>query len=437
MKSRLPIALFVVAGLLLLPACHSLPLVGGPHPSLVDGSATPGFKDFDRRARRGERLTVVFFGASLTWSANASDQQFTSYRAFVRDMLEEKYPKAHFRCIDGAIGGTNSFLGAFRLQRDCLAYQPDLVFLDSSANDGLSSDDVFIRAAYESHVRRIIRDANAPVVIVAFPFMWDVNRGNTAGMKGLEAHHAIGRAYNVPVGDAVVLCQKLVREKTATINELWPYDGVHPGDAGYKVFAQAAMQGFLDGVENERVCKAPEKMLNADTFMNWARVRVSSLDKLPPGWKVTAPNRTAAWYDAMMTRWLDDETVVSNKPEVKDNESKAVDPPSLTVKFNGEMVLLFGEKTEESCKYRILIDGKLPTREKDGKQVPIESFDANSKRFGGNVHLAEIVAHHLDPSVDHTLVIDPLFEDGKEQELRIESICVAGGKAKVWLDQEE
>jgi len=428
--------MLAVAGLLLMPACRSLPLVGGPHPSLVDGPSTPSFEDFDRRARRGERLTVVFFGASLTWSANASDQQFTSYRAFVRDMLEERYPRAHFRCIDAAIGGTSSFLGVFRVQRDCLAHEPDLVFLDSSANDGLHSDDVFIRAAYESHVRRIIQEGNAPVVIAAFPFMWNVMQGNTGGMLGLEAHHAIGKAYNVPVGDAVVLCQKLVKEKKATIKELWPYDGVHPGDAGYKVFAEAAMQGFIDGVENKRVCSAPEKMLNADTFMNWTRVRISSLGNLPAGWKVTTPNRTAAWYDAQMTRWLDDETVLSNIQKDKNKEDKVVEPTPLKFKFNGEMVQIYGERTKQSCKYRVLIDGKLPTHEKNGKQVPIEEFDASSVRFGGNTYLAEMLAHDLDPNVDHTLVIQPLFEKDKDQELRLESICVAGGKVKVWVEEE-
>ena len=39
-------------------------------PSLC--AASPDFADFDRRARSGERLSVVFFGASLTWGANAS-----------------------------------------------------------------------------------------------------------------------------------------------------------------------------------------------------------------------------------------------------------------------------------------------------------------------------------------------------------------------------
>jgi len=49
--------------------------------------------------------------------------------------FQAKYPKAHFTFIDGAIGGTGTDLGIYRLQRDCLAHKPDIVFLDFSAND--------------------------------------------------------------------------------------------------------------------------------------------------------------------------------------------------------------------------------------------------------------------------------------------------------------
>src|SRR5258707_8493849 len=87
--------------------------------------ATPSFADFDRRAKAGERLNVVFFGASLTWGANASDPLLYSYRACMARKLEELYPQAHFKFCDAAIGGTGSQLGVFRFDRDVFARQPD------------------------------------------------------------------------------------------------------------------------------------------------------------------------------------------------------------------------------------------------------------------------------------------------------------------------
>ena len=85
-------------------------------PAAADERAdSASFAEFDRRARAGEELTVVFFGASLTWGANATDQALTSYRARTKDLLEARYPKARFRCYDAAIGGT--VLAAFLCER--------------------------------------------------------------------------------------------------------------------------------------------------------------------------------------------------------------------------------------------------------------------------------------------------------------------------------
>ena len=56
------------------------------------------FADFDARAKAGDRLNVVFFGASLTWGANASDPVETSYRAVMRDRFEVHYPALGARC---------------------------------------------------------------------------------------------------------------------------------------------------------------------------------------------------------------------------------------------------------------------------------------------------------------------------------------------------
>jgi len=385
---------------------------------------TASFEDFDRRAKAGERLSVVFFGASLTWGANATDPNLTSYRGCTAGLLEERYPQAHLRFFDAAIGGTGSQLGVFRLERDVFRRKPDLVFLDFSANDDIYSDKPETLASYEAIVRRIVTEARCPLVIVIFPFQWNVAQGNTNGMKRRDAHLAIARAYNVPVGDAVVLCQRLVKEGKLTLQQLWPVDGVHPGDAGYRAFADAAWQGFCEGVEKKLVCSVPDKMLHAATYMASARVRISSLGKLPAGWRVGAPNLTSAWYDALMSRWLDDLAIASNRQKVE----------RLRVRFSGSMVMLFGEKTLKSGKYRCHIDGKLVEHVDWATKKKLTEFDASAKQFGGNTHLSELIAEGLDPAAEHILEIEPVFEGDSEQELRIESICVAGGKAGVRLD---
>jgi hypothetical protein len=54
-----------------------------------------------------------------------------------------------------------------------------------------------------------------------------------------------------------------------------------------------------------------------------------------------------------------------------------------------------------------------------------------ARRANGNVHHVQLLATGLDPTIWHTLEIEPLFKDDSEKELRLESLCVAGGTARV------
>lgn len=399
-------------------------------------AAAPSFEDFDRRAREGERLNVVFFGASLTWGANASDPQLTSYRALVGQRLEAAYPKAHFKFYDAAIGGTGSQLGVFRLQRDVLARRPDLVFLDFSANDDIYSASPETLASYESIVRRLIADGRTPVVIAIFPFMWNVAAGSTDGMKRREAHRRIAAAYNVPAGDAIALAIERVKAKAVTLERMWPVDGVHPCDEGYAVFADAVWAAFHDGLARRLVGAPPEKMLYAPTYMKNARVRISTLTPLPKGWRVGRPNVVSAYFDMLMSRWLDDETVASRFAEAGKEgrkEKAAQEVGRLRAKFSGAMIMLYGESTPVSAKFRAWIDGKAVEHKPDKDKPPVDFWDAGqlAKMVKGNTFLATVIAEGLDPKVEHTLEIEPLFKDETDQELRLESLCVAGGEARV------
>lgn len=384
---------------------------------------TTSFASFDQRARAGDHLNVVFFGASLTWGANSSDPELTSYRADVARKFESDYPKAHFTFWNSAIGGTGSQLGVYRLQRDCLRHHPDLVFLDFTANDNVFGTDELSLESYESLVRRIIVQGHAPVVQMIFPFKGDVARMKMDGMARRTAHLAISAAYHTAVGDAIALGQQRVKSGKDTIKELWPIDGVHPGDTGYQMFADAAWQGYQSGLSKHLVCQAPAKMLHADTFMNAKRVPISSLGPLPAGWHVGIADRVSAYYDMLMSRWLDSEVIATDAPGRK-GSPPAVTPQLLNLRFTGSFVMLYGEGTQNSGKYRVLIDGQ-PVMDKGQPE-----FDAGTlgRRAEGNVVYDPVIASGLDPTVSHTLTIIPDLNPTAGNELRIESVCVAGGK---------
>ena len=166
-------------------------------------------------------------------------------------------------------------------------------------------------------------------------------------------------------------------------------------------------------------------------------MRISSLGKLPQGWRVGAPNLVSAWFDALMSRWLDDEVIASSHGDAVDPKTKRktrvpqkVEP--LRARFRGSTLMLFGEKTLKSCAFRVLVDGQVVEHPHWRTKKMVKEFEGSAKRFGGNTHLSQVVKTGLDPNVEHTLEIVPVFEGGAEQELRLESLCVADAGARVW-----
>jgi lysophospholipase L1-like esterase len=426
MKNR-SLLVWALPFLLMLLVAHVAPL----------RAAEPSFADFDRRAKAGESLSVVFFGASLTWGANASDPQLTSFRALTGQRLEAMYPKAHFKFWDAAIGGTGSQLGVFRLDREVLRRKPDLVFLDFSANDDINSDNPETLASYESIVRRLVAEVQVPVVQVIFPFLWNVKFDTLDNMKRRKAHLRISEAYNTAVGDAIELAKQQVEARKITCERIWPVDGVHPCDEGYVLFADAAWTAFLQAVKTGKTCKAPAKMLYADTYMTQQRFRLATLAPLPQGWRVGKPNVVSAFFDMLMSRWQDDQAIASGRnvqaADAGSGKGKPQAVAPIKVAFQGSMVLLYGETTTKSGKYRVIIDGKLIEHPSKDKKQMLKDFDAGefARMVGGNAHYNQVIVEGLPTDIEHTLEIQPIFAENAEQELRLESICVAGGKAKV------
>lgn len=370
--------------------------------STVVSAPLPSFSDFAAKAESGKDLSVVFLGGSLTWGAQSTDPQKTSYRALVSQKLEQTYPEAHFRFHDAAIGGTGSQLAAFRLERDVLAYRPDLVFLDFTINDDpYQTPNPHRLEAYESLVRRLVQSGVA-VVQVILPAKKDV--GPDPSPRPLDPKHKeIGLAYGLPQADAVQLARDRVAEKKTTGDLLWdlPTDQTHPGDAGYALYADAVWAAFTQAVKDGASCKVPEAMLHAPTYMKVTRERLAKTENPPTGWLVGKPHRNAVAYDFVCSRWMDDLLIAQ--------ENAA--PFRKT--FKGSDVLLFGEQTKNSGSYSVRID--------DG-----EARTYSAKCADGNMRLVQVVAEGLDPTKEHTIEITPILQPGEE--LRIESICIADGR---------
>ncbi len=377
--------------------------------STSSGRCAGDFSRFDCLAREGESLKVVFLGGSLTWGARATDPQVTSYRALIGQRLREFYPKAHFTFWDAAVGGTGSQLAVFRLQRDVLRRQPDLVFIDFAVNDHPFTVDPERLAAYESLVRRVILEAGAPVVQMILGLKQDLAATPPQSRPLDEKHKEVSRFYGTGLGDSVTLMRERFLAGKIDPDQAWPYypDVTHPGDKGYALYAEAGWNAFLEAVGERRICHVPDKMLHPSTYMNWVRRQLFGLGPLPKGWKTGLPHAMGLAYDFYMSRWLDDIAIAACGAE------------PIQLEFQGSMALLFGEATLISGKLLVKIDGQ-PACEQNSEGL------YNAHCAGGNMHWVPLLAHNLDPAKKHLLELIPQLTEG--QELRIESVCVAGAQ---------
>lgn len=379
------------------------------------------FAKFDARARAGESLTVAYFGCSLMWSANASEPNETGFRGLMSRYLEKRYPKAHFRFVDASVGGTGAMLGVFRLERDVLSRQPDLVFLDFACNDGWDGKALATTCCYESILRRLV-GAGVPVMQMFFTFRFWIEGAFEPGAEiavhqRLVPYRRLAEAYATGVGDVYrdsPLVADLKSGKT-TLDDVWPIDGGHPADLGYRYFAEAAFAGFERAVREGTVCRVPEKPVFG-TVADVQRFDLSRkerkgicgngfvADANPNSWRRALTYRTSLWYDGLSSRWMDDVLVFSGT-----NRAPVV------VAAAGNMLGVFGEADENALTAAILCDGE-----------KIADFNAYHNAGKGRLFFWRDVLlkdYAKGESASHQWIVDPV-PDGKG-EFRIGAICTA------------
>ena len=358
------------------------------------------FARFDAKAKRGDALSVVFFGGSLTYSANASDPNVTGIRGLMADYLRGRYPQARFVFHDAAIGGTGSLLGAFRLERDVLSHKPDIVFLDFLCNDGTDEPDLAPTCAYEYILRELI-GRGIPVEQMFFTFRFWAGR-DFDPVKALPRRNAYMRlagAYGTPFGDVQLesLGRDLRSGKT-TLDEVWPLDGGHPCDFGYRYFFEAVKAGFERGVASGAVCRVPGKPVFG-TMRDVRRTRLVD-GRLPSGWTRQLTYRTSMWFDGLSSRWMGD--VAASKA--------GASPFAFSASCN--FVGFFGEGDENALQCELADAG-----------VVVETFRTSPGPGRLFVFRNHLMQGWQNGAKEHRFTLAPAG-DGKG-ELRIESVLTA------------
>lgn len=143
-----------------------------------------------KKAENGEEITIAYIGGSITEGLTVAPAEPELCWAYLsHKWLCEKYPDTKINYVNAGLSGTPSILGNVRLERDVLAYDPDICFVEFAVNDGMEAQ---YRNSYESLVRTLLENENDIAVVLLFTV---IESGHTCQPHMSE----IGNNYGLPM----------------------------------------------------------------------------------------------------------------------------------------------------------------------------------------------------------------------------------------------
>lgn len=184
-------------------------------------------------AQNGEEVNISYLGGSITEGVGATAD--TCWAKLTFDHIAEKFGTGdNVKYNNAGLSGTPSKLGIIRLERDVLAYDPDICFVEFAVNDGMESE---YQSSYESIIRTLIEHDVAVVLVFA-----RTEEGHTCQ----EYMQAQGEYYGLPMisySDAI----KYMFDNGKMTWQDFSDDQSHPNGYGHSLVAEM-VDNYFDTV---------------------------------------------------------------------------------------------------------------------------------------------------------------------------------------------
>lgn len=318
--------------------------------ALVESHVRGGLPNFFHKIQSGQEVRIAYIGGSITEARDG-------WRDLTFNWFRVTYPHTPFRQIDATIGGTGSDLGVFRMDRDVLSQQPDLVFVEFAVNDyGRTVES--IRLSIEGIVRKTWKQY--PSADICFVYTIAENVVETL-RKGTYQHSAlameqIADRYQIPsVHLGVEVVRLLESGKLIFTGEpekhpdkvVFTRDRTHPLTAsGHPIYAHSVVQ-FMQKLEPVNAA-SPHSLSAPVDAHNWEQAQMIPL---------TALKRTGKW----------EELPASDERRQRFSQFMPTlyraDPPngSLTVTFVGNVLGFYDVVGPQSGIVEVIVDQQAPT----------------------------------------------------------------------------
>lgn len=182
-----------------------------------------------------KHYSVGFIGGSITEGAGSSTRD-KCFASLVTDGLAKKYSDTEFSCINEGVGGTDSSLGLFRLKRDLLSKNPDIVFIEFAVNDySLKTTGIYVE-----NIIRQVKAYNAYTKIVLIytatkTMLEEYQKGDIP--ESVKQHMKLSEYYSIPQINMGYESYKNSQMSVDDFCSTHTTDNVHPNDIGHQKFA--------------------------------------------------------------------------------------------------------------------------------------------------------------------------------------------------------
>ena len=182
--------------------------------------------------------TIVAMGDSLTEGFGVSEDE--AYPALLEYHLRSAGYR--FRVINTGVSGETSS-GALSRISWMLKLKPDIVILETGANDGLRGVDPAVTEENISKILGILAEHDVTVVLAGMRMVVNLGKPYTDAFEGI--YPALAKRFGV-------VYMPFFLENIAGDPSLNLGDGIHPNPAGYKIIAENILPYVRAAIEKWR-----------------------------------------------------------------------------------------------------------------------------------------------------------------------------------------
>lgn len=179
--------------------------------------------------------TIVAVGDSLT--AGYGLDESAGYPA----LLEKKLQKAgyHYQVINGGVSGETSS-GTLSRMEWIMTLSPDIVLLETGANDGLRGIDPQLAEKNIREILQILQEKKVVVVLAGMKMVWNMGADYVAQFNAI--YPKLANEFNV-------VYQPFFLDGVAMKDELTLGDGIHPNEQGYEIITENIYPYVVDAIK--------------------------------------------------------------------------------------------------------------------------------------------------------------------------------------------